>query len=454
MDVSEKLQIRKMNFGERLSQARMRLKLSQEELAEAIGTTARSVSRWECSKVIPQQHYWERLAEVLLTSPEKLFGEEEQQSLDEHPTLLWHIPYTRNSYFTGREEILKRLRTKLQATTQSLWLQPNILSGLGGIGKTEIALEYVYRFGRDYQTVLWIRCKTLESFLSDYLGLADLLQIPHKDSADQFSKEQSVKRWFESHTNWLLIFDGLEDLKLLDRMLPKTNQGHILITTRSQITGSLGCPICVPKMDLAEGTTFLLRRAGIFLPDMSLKDGSLLSRQAETLCKLLDGFPLALDQAGAYMEESICSLSGYLERYAVRQNVLLDNRGAAVNHHPESVNRTLSLCFRQVEQASPLAADLLRLCAFLPSDSISEVLLTQHCDFLGPALQALATDPLLLDELVRHLRRFSLVHREAAQRTLHIHRLLQVIIQNELGEDECKLWMERANALMKEFNKK
>lgn len=448
MDVSQRMLFRKIAFGERLAQARMRLKLSQEELAEIIGTTARSVSRWERSKAVPQQHYWEPLAEALLTSPEKLFGEDEQQCLNNYPAQIWHIPYTRNSYFTGREKILNQLYTKLHAPTHTISTHPPILSGLAGIGKTEIALEYVYRFGKDYQTILWIRSNSREAFLSDYMALADLLQLPSKKHTSQFSKEQAVKRWLETHTNWLLILDGMEDLKLLNRLLPRSNQGYVLITTRSQITGPLGCPIDVPTMDLAEGTSFLLRRAGFQLSDMPPAEISVLRTQAENLCALVDGLPLALDQAGAYIEESICGLAGYLERYAVRQSDLLANRGAAASHHhPDSVSRTFSFCFRQVEKASPLAADLLRLCAFLPCASIPESLLTRYGKFLGPALQALASDPLLLDKLITQLRHFSLLRREATTRTLHIHRLLQIIIQNEVGAEERQQWTEHAQKL-------
>jgi hypothetical protein len=222
----------------------------------------------------------------------------------------------------------------------------------------------------------------------------------------------------------------------------------VLVTTRSQITGSLGFSIDVQKMNLTESTMFLLKRSRLLLPDMPLEKASApLRTQAKTLGKLLDGLPLALDQAGAYIEESMCSVSDYLERYAMQPGNLLNNRGMANSHHPDSVSRTLSLCFRQAEQVSPLAADLLRLCAFLPSGSISEELLTRSGKRLDPVLQALAIDPLLLDELVRQLRRFSLLHRESATRKLSIHRLLQVIIQNEMREEERKQWIERVNNL-------
>jgi len=441
MDAFTKLRLQKTAFGERLAQARMRLRLSQEDLAEAIGITARTVSRWERSNVIPQQYYLERLAEILLIPLDKLFGADEES---QHSKLLWHIPYARNSYFTGREDILNQLHTK----TQTICKHPHILSGLGGIGKTEIALEYAYRFGNDYQAILWLRSETPESFRADYLALADILQVSYTGSADQLSKEEVVKCWFKCHANWLLILDGLEDLTLLDGMFPRINQGHALITTRSQITGSLGSPIDVPKMSCVESTLFLLRRTRILYSDTSLHEiPPALYTQAETLGKLLDGHPLALDQAGAYIEESMCGLSGYLERYAMQRGILLDTRGVAASHHPETVSWTLSFCFRQIEQTSPLAADLLRLCAFLPFDPIPEDLLTQNDEFSCAISQSLSSNPLLLDELVKQLRRFSLLHREATTRTLHIHRLLQVIIQDKVDDDERNRWIAYATRI-------
>lgn len=450
MELSEKQYFRKAAFGERLAQARTRLKLSQEALAEAVGTTARSISRWEHNQAIPQQYYRERLCEVLQITPEALFAEnnEKQQGVEKQ-TPLWHVPYPRNPYFTGREDILYQLHERLHQEHQIALTQPQIMSGLGGIGKTQTALEYLYRFRDDYQTVLWVGAETPEILMTDYRMLAHLFQLPEKDSSDQILLREAIKRWFHSHTNWLLVFDNVEDMEQLHIMLPDTRQGHILITTRSQIAGSLGFHIDLQKMEPAEGALFLLRRARLLHSDAALEDApSSLLAQANTLVELLDGLPLALDQAGAYIEETACSLSDYLERYATRRTVLLSTRGTLSNHHPDSVATTLALAIQQVEQRSPAAADLLSVCAFLHAEAIPEALFIQFGGILGPNLQSVTLDPLLLDTTIRDLRRFSLIYRESEIRTLSLHRLLQVIIRERTNEDEREQWTKRILQVM------
>lgn len=442
---SEKRPFHTVTFGKRLAQARTSLHLSQETLAEAVGTTSRSIIRWEQGQAFPQQYYRERLYEALQITPEKLFGtsHEEQPSISPSAPL-WYVPYTRNPYFTGREGILNDLYEKLHTGLRVSLTQPRVVSGMGGIGKTQTALEYAYRFRSSYQTVVWIGAETPETLFSDYLALAHLFDLSEKERSTPVVVREAVKRWFQNHNGWLLVFDNVENLELLNAMLPDTRQGHILITTRSQIIGTLGSPIDVQKMDQDEGTLFLLRRAKLLPLGKPLEEASpsLLS-QANALVTLLDGLPLALDQAGAYIEETACNISDYIERYETRQHVLLNNRGTLSSHHPASVTATFSLSLQQVEQASPAAMDLLRLCSFLHSEAIPEEFIIQTGNCFGPLLQALSADLLLLDAAIKELRRFSLIHREAETRTLSIHRLLQEIIRDKMDGAEHKQWIER-----------
>lgn len=444
MGLSKKGIFRKVAFGERLAQARMHRQLSQEALAESIGATARTIGRWEHDLSLPQQYYRERLCEVLQITPEVLFGANETvQQSDTQTTFLWHVPYARNPYFTGREAVLHQIHEKWHSERQADLSRPQILTGLGGIGKTQIALEYAYRFRCDYQAVLWVNAEACENLMSDCLTLAQLFQPRETYCSDYALARATVKHWLLSHTGWLLIFDNVEDLALLQAVLSDTSQGHILITTRSQIIGTLGYSIDLHKMEQAEGVLFLLQRAKILSLSEPLKQvpASLLA-QAETVVELLDGLPLALDQAAAYIEETACSISDYLEHYTTQRNALLNNRGTTYSPHPASVAATLSLSFQRVEQTSPLAADLLRLCAFLPTPAIPEEFIVQLGKMLGPTLQQLSANPLALNAAIRELRRFSLLHREPETRTLRIHRLLQVIIYDEMGEDARKQWIE------------
>jgi tetratricopeptide (TPR) repeat protein/transcriptional regulator with XRE-family HTH domain len=435
----------KVLFGERLAQARTRLKLSQEALAEAVGTTARSIRRWEHNQALPQQYYLECLCKVLQTTPDGLFGEADgAQPIGPASLPLWYVPYTRNPYFIGREAILHQLHEKLLSSHRVSLTQPQVISGLGGIGKTQTALEYAYRYRQDYQAVLWVGAETNETLMSDYRILAHLFRLPEQDRSDHRFLREAVRRWFQCHTGWLLIFDNVEDLEMLHTMLPDTSQGYILITTRSQNIGTFGNQIVLQKMEPAEGVLLLLQRARLLSPDEPLEAApSSVRTQAETLVELLDGLPLALDQAAAYMEEAACSVSEYLDRYAIYREDLLSTRGALSSHHPASVTATLSLAIQQVEQASPTAVDLLRMLAFLHADAMPEEFITEAGKALGQLLQPLCSDPLALDEAIKKLRRYSLLHRVPETKTLSTHRLLQTIVQDGMDEEERKLWMER-----------
>src|SRR5205807_2457481 len=127
------------------------------------------------------------------------------------------------------------------------------------------------------------------------------------------------------------------------------------------------------QMDRREGTLLLLRRARILKPGIELEHVSLTDRQAaEQIVAEMDGLPLALDQAGAYIDEIRCDLPTYLKRYRTQHAVLLGRRGRSSHDHPDPVATTWSLSFQQVEQKNPAAADLLCFCAFLHPDAIPE----------------------------------------------------------------------------------
>ncbi len=359
------------------------------------------------------------------------------------PTI-WNIPYRHNPFFLGRESELAQVRQHLQASQTAALSQPQAISGLGGIGKTQLAIEYAYRYGHEYQAVLWVQADTTETLNGSYTKIFDMLHLSQKDAQEQKKRVQAVKDWLRTHQNWLLLLDNADELNIIQPFLPTRFTGHILITTRAQAMGAFARRLEINVLSQELGALLLLRRAGLLEQTASLQkalpDDLAL---AKAIAEDLGGLPLALDQAGSYIEETQCSLADYLHLYQTRRALLLKRRGGLAMDHPEPVATTWSLSFEKVEQKSALAADLLRICAFLPPDAIPIELFTMGAVHLGPHFACVAKDPLALDEAIAVLGAYSLIHRNAKEKTLSIHRLVQAVIKDTLDSTVQEDWTQR-----------
>jgi hypothetical protein len=360
------------------------------------------------------------------------------------PQRVWNVPYPYNRFFTGRKELLSRLQKQLRKGQKAALSQPQAISGLGGIGKTQIAVQYAYQHHQDYQSVLWARAESHEALTSSFVEIAGLLDLPQKDTQDQTIIVQAVKRWLQNNHGWLLILDNADEPKVVREFLPTKFDGHLLLTTRAQALGDLAQRIEVDTMEQDVGALLLLRRAGLVTHDALLEvaapaDISL----AKAVTEELGGLPLALDQAGAYIEETGCRLQDYQQIYQKHRAKLLKERRGLVEDHPEPVATTWALSFAKVEKKSPAAAELLRFCAFLAPEDIPIEMITQGASHLGPVLEPVASDSYELNQAIEVLRAYSLVQRHPSTGALSIHRLVQAVLRDAMAEDEKKLWAER-----------
>ena len=366
---------------------------------------------------------------------------------------VWSVPYPRNPYFTGRDDLLDQLTHQLtpaaqeQRTTtrRAALTQPQAITGLGGIGKTQVAVEYAYRSreqGR-YTHTLWVNAANKESVLASFVEIAGLLpDFAARNETDQSKLIEAVKRWLEQCKQpWLLIFDNVdhdEDLPALREYLPQEGNGSVLLTTRVSAVGSLATAIEVETMGFVEGTQLLLRRAQRFehTSDEEINRGG-------NIVAVLDHFPLALDQAGAYIEETRCSFEEYLNLYQTHRQKLLAERGEMATDYPDSVATTWSLSFQKVQQKNPAAAELLQLCSFLAPDRIPEELITDGAAFWPAFLQQDATDPFAFQQMMKELLKYSLVKRLVEDRALSIHRLVQAVQRDRMEPEMHRQWAER-----------
>lgn len=434
------------SFGALLKTLRRRQHLTQQALAQALGMHRSTLIHWEQGDTLPESKTIVlELARLLSLGPQ-----ETRELLEASLTALaphWSVPYPRNPYFTGREEVLEALHAQLGGEQAVALTQSSALHGLGGVGKTQIALEYAYRSALDYRAIFWIGAETEEQIVSSFSRVATALGLPEREEKEQQRVVAAVQRWLISHEQWLLIWDNVEDFNLLQRFLPATRSGAILLTTRRQALGTLAQGLDLTPMEQEEGMAFLLRRAKVFGPEVSREQLQHFAEQrpvqyaaAAELVTELGGLPLALDQAGAYLEEMRCGLSAYLELFRSHRAALLQQRGSEASDHPASVSTTFTLAIKAIVHRHPAVLDLLQVCALLQPDAIPEEFFRQGREYLGPALEAVSSDALEWDRVVGVACSYSLVSRQPEEQTLSLHRLVQAVLLDSMTNAEQEQW--------------
>ncbi len=431
------------SFGEELRAFRERKRISQFQLAQALGVNRQTIGAWELGKNPPKDRT--RVLELA-----RILGLDDGETnillatafLDPLPP--WHVPYHRNPLFTGREEVLQELHRVLVPGTAAAVTQSQAISGLGGVGKTQTALEYAYRYRDDYSAVLWLQA---DSFSLACVQIAEELGLPEWNEADQARIVAAIKRWLKSKTKWLLVLDNVEDLPMIDGFLPPGHHGCVLLTTRAQEVPEYIAHVHeLEILPEEEGVLLLLRRAGLLARDAPLEQAASADcAQAKELWKLVEGLPLALDQIGAYIRATGCSLAHYHALYVDQQRRLdlLKLRGKIPRGHPESVVTTFSVAFEKIQAINPAGAEMLQVCALLHPKAIPEEIFTKGGDQLGSQLSSLSADPLLLDQAVNALQTYSFVRHDAQESTFSIHRLVQAVLQDSMPASDQEVWTGR-----------
>lgn len=325
-------------------------------------------------------------------------------------SVYWNVPHA-NASFTGREDFLAALHEALTGGGS----MGQVISGLGGIGKTQAAIQYAHRYREDYEAVFWVRSGTESEIRAGLVEVARLLALPGAEE-DEARAIGAVRRWLATHDGWLLIFDDVEEPGLLAAYLPSDVRGRLLLTSRARDFAELGLgtPMRIPVLTPEEGQRFLLRRTGRESAPPAEQEAAL------GLARELDGLPLALEQAAAYLTDCETSFSVYLEGYGKRRLALLEEERPKAGKYPLSVETTWSMNIDEVPQD---AQDLLRACSFLAPDAIPLELFT---DQDGNA------DSLAVDTSLRPLLRYSLLARGGD--TVSVHRLVQLVVRKHLEE--------------------
>src|SRR5579862_722461 len=221
------------------------------------------------------------------------------------------VPYEQNPHFTGRAMLLETLRKRLCETNPNQYNHRVALYGLGGIGKTQAAIEYAYRHRDDYDEVFWISAVDKNSLLSGFQKIANSLGYVAKEDDGPIEMANYVLARFRQRGKWLLVIDNLDELRIVGDAhstsefcyLPDvTNGGHTLITTRDP--NAIGIPaqgLEVGSMEVEDAVKYLLHRCQLH-PDDNFENLSEIE-EAEKIVDELGCLPLAIEQAAAYIRE-------------------------------------------------------------------------------------------------------------------------------------------------------
>jgi hypothetical protein len=339
---------------------------------------------------------------------------------------------------TGREDILEQLRATLarQRTVA--------LVGMPGVGKTQTAIEFAHRHRTEYAAVLWARANSRELLISDYLSLALMFDL-ERDERDQELVVAAVLGWFRRTSGWLLIVDGADKPSGVQDLLPTAGPGRLLLTTQDPAVSSIATPLEVGKLERAEGARLMLRRAGLLTAEATLEQvPDEVSEAALAISDAVDGLPLALDQAGAYIVECGVDPAEYRELYEAKGEELRQQHPEFRKLEQPTVTTTFSLVFAEVEKTSPETAEFLRLCASLGPEPIPEEIFLDGAPELGERLsQACATRLALLDT-IRPAYRMSLLLRSPGSRTVRLHRPVRDGIRDLITTDRKQDFSELA----------
>lgn len=371
------------------------------------------------------------------TIPEQGNGSAGHPASKAAPHRMWSIPHRYNPDLVGRDKQVEEIANRLDQGGAAV-VQANAsvqaIHGLGGIGKTQLAVAYAYRYKDGYDLVWWIRSEDQATLVLDLTALGLNLGIKTETYERQEDTVAAVHRALEDFGGrWLLIFDNAESHASIAPFVPAC-PGHVLVTTRSRDWPRSYEPVALDLLTPDDAAKLLLKQAG-FNDDLN----------ARRLAEALGYLPLALVQASAFLRLSGLSFEGYLERFQHHQAGLLE-RGRPADY-PATVLTTWELSFMAAIETAPASEGLMNLLAYMAPEAIPLDLFTRKGDGLPDSVVERFKDELNLEDAVAALRGYSLIER-VDDSTLSVHRLVQFASRNRLSVAEQQHWAEAALALV------
>jgi len=344
----------------------------------------------------------------------------ERRPGEEAPPVWGAIP-PRNANFTGRRELLDQLGQRLGVGTTAVL--PAALHGMGGIGKTQMAVEYIYRHLQDYEVVWWVQATQPTAIRTSLTELAQHLRLDGAEEAiTAVPAVLEALRVGKPYRRWLLVFDSAEDPDLVRPFFPVGGTGEILVTSRNPDWAGIARPLEVAVFEREESKLLLGRRGTELAED-----------DADRIADKLGDLPLAIEQAAAWLAETGMSASEYLRLFDEKVAEILDT--STPRNYEVSVAAAWNVSFDELSSRSPAAHQLLQVCAFFAPEPISRSLFAGVRGVsVAAELDKALRDPMRLARAVRDINRYGLAKIDHRSDTLLLHRLVQLVLRNRMSE--------------------
>ncbi|MEG3626700.1 FxSxx-COOH system tetratricopeptide repeat protein [Streptomyces poriticola] len=352
---------------------------------------------------------------------------------------VWGNMPPRNLVFTGREDLLDQLERELRGGPTAVL--PHALHGLGGVGKSQLAQEYVYRQASQYDIVWWIPAERPTQIAQALVELAHRLHLPVSSEAiTAVPAVLEALRTGNPYSKWLLVFDNAESPEAVQEFFPSSSEngpnGSIIITSRNPQWNTLARPLEVDVFEREESIQLLQRRN----PDLSHED-------ADELAHVLGDLPLAVEQASAWRAETGMPAAEYLRLFAEKRAELMTV--SPPTHYEQTVATAWNVSLDHLASKNPAALQLLQICAYFAPEPIARSLFSgAPVQPIAPDLDRALTDPLRLARAIREINRYSLAKIDHRNNSIQMHRLVQAVLIARMTEEQRRRMRQGAHLLL------
>jgi 3',5'-cyclic AMP phosphodiesterase CpdA len=377
------------------------------------------------------------------TEPENLRGWRATSSAQHSGSSRFNVPFAPNPHFCGRSIELDKLKSEWKSTAAGRPPRPQVVHGLGGVGKTQLVVEYAWREREQYGAVLWVEADSAKSFRENLAALVESMDLREREARQQSVRMEAVLRWLQDSRGWLLVIDNVDTDEVQSAVfdaLPKAAMGHILITSR---IGSWELPTQVHLVDvlpLEEAAQFLINRTrGHVSPS---KDDAI------RVAQRIGGFPLALEQAASYVIESSEDFAQYLQQLESVRAPVFEHRTVGATGLAQERSAVATTWIVTEAKLSAGARALLRLVSFFAPDEIPRDLFLRANTVVSDAAKLLGEELPSFDDAgwsefvrkcLRELKKYSLI--TLGSTTFSCHRLVKEVQRLRIAPAENVCWM-------------